>query len=130
MRRDRCDGFTAAAVADASGRTIERNDRSCVVCVSTAMWREYLTVQMTYQEERGREEGVDEDEKVEAIAETEQCSHKSYNDTNTNIIQGLSEGYAKSTPRTQQTCILHRREDPRIDLKGRPGKGISKQKWR
>ena len=42
---------------------------------------------MTYQEERGREESVDEDEKVEAIAETEQCSHKSYNDTDTDVIQ-------------------------------------------
>ena len=79
MRRDRCDGFTAPAVADASGRTIERNDRSCVVCVSTAMWREYLTVQMTYQEERGREEGVDEDSEVECPAETKETSYKRHN---------------------------------------------------
>lgn len=28
MRRERCEGFTAAAVADASGSTIERRERS------------------------------------------------------------------------------------------------------
>ena len=34
MRFERWDGFTAAAVADASGRTIERNERSWAPCVS------------------------------------------------------------------------------------------------
>ena len=37
-RLDRWDGLTAAAVAEASGRTIERNERNCRKLFSYEVW--------------------------------------------------------------------------------------------
>lgn len=68
IRLERCDGLTAAAVADASGRTIERNDRSCKSDDFQHSQNSVEADGRTHEEERGGEEGVTEDGEVECPA--------------------------------------------------------------
>ena len=74
MRRERCDGFTGAAVAEASGRTMERSERSCkkgkvmndIRCNVSDLIREIGVngQKETHEEECGREEGIQEHDSI------------------------------------------------------------------